>query len=325
MNAKISNGKIILATNLAGRGMDIQIDENVKKNGGLHICVTFLPQNIRVEMQAFGRAGRQGAKGSAQLVLNYYAEMEKFGFSKKDISNIAEMEENKTGMAYVSRELESKIEKLIASVPKDIKGLKEKREIFEKDILKSARLEISKYEIKDKLFEKFKLLSQSFKDDNELLNAIEERWGLWLHELDLKQKSDDEMQQLFSRFESEILNENDLLKVIQNPKYLDKKCSKALSESIMPEETDGGFLNGKWQVIKHASGKVKDLIYLDWSKDEKIFASVKEKCEMSINLDSTSFIPYFHMGVAFVQNQKGNFRGLFNFKSLLMPRIAISY
>ena len=310
LSNKISPGKIILATNLAGRGMDIQIDENVEKNGGLHICATFLPQNIRVEMQAFGRAGRQGAQGSAQLVLDYHAEMENFGFTKESISNIAEMEEK---MRDISRDdLKNKFETLIASVPRDIQGLKKKRELFEEDILKSARLEISKYVLKDKLFENFKRLSQnqSFKDDKVLLNAIEEKWGLWLHELDLKQQPDDEIQQFFSLFESEILKEKDLLKVIQNPKYLDNICSKALSESIMPDNRNAGFFKGKWLMAKYVTAQVKD--FFDWSKDEKIFTSVKEKCEMSINLDSTSFIPYVHMGVAFVQNQKDNFRGLIN-------------
>ncbi len=84
------------------------------------------------------------------------------------------------------------------------------------------------------------------------------------------------------------------------------------------DNRDAGFFKGKWHMAKYVAAQVKD--FFDWSKDEKIFASVKEKCEMSINLDSTSFIPYIHMGVAFVQNQKDNFRGLFN---LLVHKIVI--
>ncbi|KAM4714712.1 protein translocase subunit SecA-like [Anableps anableps] len=66
---KLGAGDVIIATNLGGRGTDLQVSDSVKAAGGLFVVQTFLPKNARVEAQAFGRAGRQGSPGSAQLII----------------------------------------------------------------------------------------------------------------------------------------------------------------------------------------------------------------------------------------------------------------
>ena len=75
-------GTIIIATNLAGRGTDIPIAGEILKKGGLHVCLTFLPINIRVQEQAFGRAGRKGQPGTWQLVLNLFNSIEEISHVK---------------------------------------------------------------------------------------------------------------------------------------------------------------------------------------------------------------------------------------------------
>ncbi|GGK17617.1 protein translocase subunit SecA [Yeosuana aromativorans] len=64
------SGQVTIATNMAGRGTDIKLSEEVKKAGGLAIVGTERHDSRRVDRQLRGRAGRQGDPGSSQFYVS---------------------------------------------------------------------------------------------------------------------------------------------------------------------------------------------------------------------------------------------------------------
>ena len=63
-------GAVTIATNMAGRGTDIQLGEGVAELGGLAIIGTERHESRRIDNQLRGRAGRQGDPGSSQFFLS---------------------------------------------------------------------------------------------------------------------------------------------------------------------------------------------------------------------------------------------------------------
>jgi preprotein translocase subunit SecA len=62
-------GRVTVATNMAGRGTDIQLHPTVREAGGLHVVLTEYHESRRIDRQLFGRAGRQGDPGSYESIV----------------------------------------------------------------------------------------------------------------------------------------------------------------------------------------------------------------------------------------------------------------
>jgi preprotein translocase subunit SecA len=63
-------GTVTIATNMAGRGVDIKINDEVKSLGGLFILGTERHESRRIDNQLRGRSGRQGDPGNSQFFLS---------------------------------------------------------------------------------------------------------------------------------------------------------------------------------------------------------------------------------------------------------------
>ncbi|MDX2147365.1 MAG: hypothetical protein SFZ23_07560 [Planctomycetota bacterium] len=66
---------ITVATNMAGRGTDIRLDDEAKRAGGLHVILTEMHGAQRIDRQFIGRAGRQGDPGSSQVFVSLEDEL----------------------------------------------------------------------------------------------------------------------------------------------------------------------------------------------------------------------------------------------------------
>ena len=64
------HGAVTIATNMAGRGTDIKLDEEAKAAGGLMIIGTERHESRRIDNQLRGRAGRQGDPGESKFYIS---------------------------------------------------------------------------------------------------------------------------------------------------------------------------------------------------------------------------------------------------------------
>lgn len=68
-------GQITVATNMAGRGTDIKLSSEVEQIGGLHVIATECHEARRIDRQLFGRCGRQGDRGSYEMIVSIEDEL----------------------------------------------------------------------------------------------------------------------------------------------------------------------------------------------------------------------------------------------------------
>jgi preprotein translocase subunit SecA len=103
-------GSVTLATNIAGRGTDIVLEEGVDKLGGLHVLGTERHESRRIDNQLRGRSGRQGDPGSSQFYVSLEDDLMRI-FGSERIASIMDTlgldEETPIENKLVSKSLES--------------------------------------------------------------------------------------------------------------------------------------------------------------------------------------------------------------------------
>ena len=128
---------VTIATNMAGRGTDIKLSDEVRKAGGLAIIGTERHDSRRVDRQLRGRAGRQGDPGSSTFYVSFEDKLMRL-FGSERIAAVVDklgMEENE---ALENNMLSNSIEKAQKKVEENNFGIR-KRLLEYDDVMNSQR------------------------------------------------------------------------------------------------------------------------------------------------------------------------------------------
>jgi preprotein translocase subunit SecA len=130
-------GTITIATNMAGRGTDIKLTEEVRQAGGLAIVGTERHESRRVDRQLRGRSGRQGDPGSSQFFVSLEDELMRL-FGSERIAGIMDKLGLKDGEMIQHSMITKSIERAQKKVEENNFGIR-KRLLEYDDVMNSQR------------------------------------------------------------------------------------------------------------------------------------------------------------------------------------------
>jgi preprotein translocase subunit SecA len=130
-------GGITIATNMAGRGTDIKITEEVKRAGGLAIIGTERHESRRVDRQLRGRAGRQGDPGTSQFFVSLEDDLMRL-FGSGRIASMMDKMGYKEGEVIQHSMITKSIERAQKKVEENNFGIR-KRLLEYDDVMNSQR------------------------------------------------------------------------------------------------------------------------------------------------------------------------------------------
>ncbi len=130
-------GTVTIATNMAGRGTDIKLTEEVRNAGGLAIIGTERHDSRRVDRQLRGRAGRQGDPGTSTFFVSLEDNLMRL-FGSDRIASVVDKLGMQDNEALESSMLSSSIERAQKKVEENNFGIR-KRLLEYDDVMNSQR------------------------------------------------------------------------------------------------------------------------------------------------------------------------------------------
>lgn len=204
---KIHPGEIIIATNLGGRGTDINTDA-IENAGGMHVILTFQPDNKRVEDQAFGRTSRQRKLGTGRKIIN---KRTLTGYPTSDPRQIDAIRD------------EMERQELDAFRDNELKFIKVKDALFKQFCALITEIRLAVRKKSQGILLDTKAALDSLTTDVEpgpyestIVAAVEERWALFLRKIDDKTIDFESIDQEYKAFANTIRTTYESGTLIQN-------------------------------------------------------------------------------------------------------------
>ncbi len=130
-------GQVTIATNMAGRGTDIKINDEVRAAGGLAIIGTERHESRRIDRQLRGRAGRQGDPGASQFFVSLEDDLMRL-FGSERIAKVMDKLGYKEGDMIQHSMISKSIERAQRKVEENNFGIR-KRLLEYDDVMNSQR------------------------------------------------------------------------------------------------------------------------------------------------------------------------------------------
>ena len=192
-------GAVTIATNMAGRGTDIKINDEVRALGGLFVIGTERHESRRIDNQLRGRSGRQGDPGASQFCISFEDDlMVRFGAdrTKEMLQRLGFDDDQAIRNKMFSNTIES-AQKRVEGNNFDIR-----KNLLEYDnVINQQRLEI--YEKRNKILDSdsiHDIVLDSFR--NHVLDVVED------HYLITNSLSDDDKKEILEYFNENLLKQD---------------------------------------------------------------------------------------------------------------------
>lgn len=248
-------GAVTIATNMAGRGVDIKINDEVRELGGLYILGTERHESRRIDNQLRGRSGRQGDPGESRFYLSLEDNLLRI-FGSDKIKHIMERLGLKEGESIESR----LVTKAVENAQKKVESLhfESRKYILEYDDVANEQRKVI-YRYRNELLEAdFDLHDKIISNREDYIANVLDRLEIF----DGDSKENFDIQKIASIIKSEtteILDENKLSKA---------EDYKELKEEIIKELRD--FYEEKMAPVDNEQRKsIEKMLYLqivdrDW-------------------------------------------------------------
>ena len=186
-------GAVTIATNMAGRGTDINLGEGVTELGGLKIIGTERHESRRIDNQLRGRAGRQGDPGESKFYLSLEDDLMRL-FGSEKMMKVYKALKVPEGHEIQDKSVSKQIEKAQKRIESNNFGIRRNLLDYDKvnneqreEIYKERRRVLDGESMRDVIY---KMINDVVKDDVEMVAGIKPLAQLDLNQLNLTLRSE---------------------------------------------------------------------------------------------------------------------------------------